>query len=144
MAELASLRIAYGQALADYGAVDPNVVVLDADVSASTQSHYFAARYPSRFFNVGIAEAGMVDVAAGLALGGKVPFVNTFAFLPVLCGFRKRPFGSTRPSSNSVAMTARTTCRGSAEAVKQVARMLLDRSLTSVAARKLQCAASSR
>ena len=41
MTELASFRIAYGQALADYGAVDPNVVVLDADVSASTQSHYF-------------------------------------------------------------------------------------------------------
>jgi transketolase len=77
----ASVRVAYGQALADYGSENPNVVVLDADVSASTQSHYFASRFPERFFNVGVAEAGMVDVAVGLALGGKIPFVNTFAFL---------------------------------------------------------------
>jgi transketolase len=77
----ASVRVAYGQALADYGAVNPDIVVLDADVSASTQTHYFADRFPDRFFNLGVAEAGMVDVAVGLALGGKVPFVNTFAFL---------------------------------------------------------------
>ncbi len=81
MAEMESVRVAYGQALAEYGAVNENVVVLDADVSASTQSHYFAARFPNRFFNVGIAEAGMVDVAVGLALGGKIPFANSFAFL---------------------------------------------------------------
>jgi transketolase len=76
-----SVRIAYGKALAEYGAINENVVVLDADVSASTQSHYFGSKFPNRFFNVGIAEAGMVDVAVGLALGGKVPFVNSFAFL---------------------------------------------------------------
>jgi len=81
MVERASIRVAYGKALADYGAVNSDVVVLDADVSASTQSHYFAARFPERFFNLGVAEAGMVDVAVGLALGGKIPFVNTFAFL---------------------------------------------------------------
>jgi transketolase len=75
------MRVAYGKALADYGALNADLVVLDADVSASTQSHYFAARFPERFFNVGVAEAGMVDVAVGLALGGKIPFVNTFAFL---------------------------------------------------------------
>jgi len=74
-----SMRIAYGQALADYGEVNPDVVVLDADVSASTQTHYFAKRFPDRFFNLGVAEPGMVDVAAGLALGGKIPFANTFA-----------------------------------------------------------------
>jgi transketolase len=76
-----SMRVAYGQALADYGAQNSDVVVLDADVSASTQSHYFAARFPERFFNVGVTEAGMVDMGVGLALGGKIPFVNTFAFL---------------------------------------------------------------
>jgi len=75
------MRIAYGQALADYGEINPDVVVLDADVSASTQTHYFAARFPERFFNVGVAEAGMVDVAVGFALGGKIPFANTFASL---------------------------------------------------------------
>jgi len=75
------MRIAYGQALADYGEINPDVVVLDADVSASTQTHYFAARFPDRFFNIGVAEAGMVDVAVGFALGGKIPFANTFASL---------------------------------------------------------------
>lgn len=81
MAELQSVRVAYGQALAEYGAVNDRVVVLDADVSSSTQSHLFGSKFPNRFFNVGIAEPGMVDMAVGLALGGKIPFVNTFAFL---------------------------------------------------------------
>jgi len=81
MAEMESVRVAYGRALAEYGAENEDVVVLDADVSASTQSHYFGSRFPGRFFNVGIAEAGMVDLAVGLALGGKIPFVNSFAFL---------------------------------------------------------------
>lgn len=75
------MRKAYGEALAELGAADPDVVVLDADVSASTQTWMFAQRYPERFFNLGVAEANMINVAAGLALGGKIPFVNTFAFL---------------------------------------------------------------
>jgi transketolase len=78
------MRLAYGNALEAYGAVNPRVVVLDADVSASTQSSHFARAFPQRFFNVGVAEAGMVDLAVGLALGGKIPFVNTFAFLLTL------------------------------------------------------------
>jgi len=82
--EKASMRAAYGQALATYGAQNARVVVLDADVSASTQSVLFAKAFPDRFFNVGVAEAGMVDVAVGLALAGKIPFVNTFAFLLAL------------------------------------------------------------
>jgi transketolase len=82
--ELMSMRDAYGKALAEYGETNPNVVVLDADVSTSTRTHYFAGRFPDRFFNVGIAEANLVDVAAGLAMAGKVPFANTFAFLIAL------------------------------------------------------------
>ena len=78
MAEIA-MREAYGRALADYGAVNPKLVALDVDTSASTLSNFFAARYPDRFFNVGIAEPSMVDVAAGLALGGFIPFINGFA-----------------------------------------------------------------
>jgi len=84
MQKLESMRVAYGKALADYGAVNQDVVVLDADVSASTQTHFFASRFPNRFFNLGVAEAGMVDVAVGLALAGKIPFANTFAFLIAL------------------------------------------------------------
>ncbi|MDX9954790.1 MAG: transketolase C-terminal domain-containing protein [Anaerolineae bacterium] len=78
MTEL-SMREAYGQALAAYGALNARVVALDVDTSASTLSSFFAARFPERFFNTGIAEPCMVDVAAGLALGGFVPFINGFA-----------------------------------------------------------------
>lgn len=77
-------RQAYGMALADYGDVNPDVVVLDADVSSSTLTAYFARRHPTRFFNVGVTEASMVDVGVGLALGGLIPFVNTFAALLTL------------------------------------------------------------
>ena len=84
MDNLVSMRVEYGKALAAYGEQNRRVVVLDADVSGSTQSHFFAKQHPERFFNLGVAEAGMVDVAAGLALGGYIPFVNTFAFLIAL------------------------------------------------------------
>ena len=77
-------RQAYGVALADYGDANPDVVVLDADVSSSTLTNYFAERHPQRFFNMGVTEASMVDVGVGLALGGKIPFVNTFAALLAL------------------------------------------------------------
>ena len=79
-----SQREAYGRALADYGALDQKVVVLDADTSASTFSSFFAERFPGRFYNIGIAEPCMVDVAAGMALAGLVPFVNGFACLLAL------------------------------------------------------------
>jgi len=81
MERLESMRVAYGKALLDYGTVNQDIVVLDADISASSQTHYFAKRFPERFFNLGVAEAGMIDVAVGLALAGKIPFANTFAFL---------------------------------------------------------------
>jgi transketolase len=78
MAEM-SMREAYGRALADYGETHPDIVALDVDTSASTLSSFFAGRFPGRFFNLGIAEPCMVDVAAGLALGGFIPFINGFA-----------------------------------------------------------------
>lgn len=77
-------RQAYGVALADYGAVNPNVVVLDADVSSSTLTKFFAEQHPDRFYNMGVTEASMVNVGVGLALGGDIPFVNTFAALLTL------------------------------------------------------------
>jgi transketolase len=81
MIKKVSIRKAFGEALADYGAINFNIVVVVADVSASVQTEYFAERFPERFFNVGIAEQGMVDTGVGLALGGMIPFVNTFAGL---------------------------------------------------------------
>jgi transketolase len=75
------MRPAYGQALLKLGQANPDVVALTADVSNSDFSYLFAEAFPDRFFNVGIAEQSLVDVAAGLAYSGKIPFVNAFAFL---------------------------------------------------------------
>lgn len=83
MAEM-PMREYYGRALADYGAVNPAVVVLDADTSSSTLSQFFGQRFPERFFNLGIAEPCLVDVAVGLALEGRIPFANAFAALIAL------------------------------------------------------------
>jgi len=78
------MREGYGRALAEYGALNPNVVVLDVDTSASTLTSFFAERFPDRFFNIGIMEPCMVDVAVGMALAGKIPFANGFAALVAL------------------------------------------------------------
>lgn len=72
-------RDAYGKTLAELGKENPNIVVLDGDVSGSTKSRAFAEVAPERFFNFGIAEANMVSAAAGLASCGKVPFVSSFS-----------------------------------------------------------------
>jgi transketolase len=81
MTTLAPMRLAYGEALVTLGRDRPDVVALSADVSTSDFSWMFAEAFPERFINVGIAEQGLVDVAAGCAYAGLVPFANTFAFL---------------------------------------------------------------
>jgi len=72
-------RDAYGDALVSLGKKRTDVVVLDADLSGSTKTSKFAKAFPDRFFNMGIAEQDMMGTAAGLAVGGKLPFVSTFA-----------------------------------------------------------------
>lgn len=79
MAEKIATRAAYGKALEELATQEPNLVVLDADLSGSTMTKGFGAEHPDRFFDMGIAEANMVGVAAGLATCGKKPFVNSFA-----------------------------------------------------------------
>lgn len=74
-----SIRDAYGDALKEFGSKYEDVIVMDADVSSSTKSGVFGAAYPDRFLNVGIAEANMVAMAAGLSTVGFTPVVNTFA-----------------------------------------------------------------
>lgn len=71
-------RESYGAALVECGA-NPNVVVLDADLSKSTKTDMFKKAYPERFINMGIAEGNMMSVAAGLASTGKTVFASTFA-----------------------------------------------------------------
>ncbi len=72
-------RIAYGSTLVELGKNDDRIVVLDADLGGSTMGKLFEAQYPERYFEMGIAEANMTSVAAGLAQSGKVPFTNSFA-----------------------------------------------------------------
>jgi len=79
MSEMKATRDAYGEALVELGKHNPDIVVLDADLSSSTRTGVFAKEFPERFFNVGIAEANMMGVAAGLARSGKIPFASTFA-----------------------------------------------------------------
>ncbi len=77
--ECKSVRSAYGKTLVELGKINPNIVVLDADLSCSTQTQLFAKEFPERFFDMGIAEQDMMTTAAGLACTGKIPFVSTFA-----------------------------------------------------------------
>jgi transketolase len=83
MTEEVSMREVYGSTLVELGKENKDVVVLDADLSPSTMTKYFAKEFPERFFDCGIAEQNMVGIAAGLASSGKIPFASTFAvFLP--------------------------------------------------------------
>ncbi|MBP1755836.1 MAG: transketolase subunit [Firmicutes bacterium] len=72
-------RVAYGNTLVELGKEDQRIVVLDADLGGSTMGKLFETAYPERHFEMGIAEANMTSVAAGLAQTGKIPFTNSFA-----------------------------------------------------------------
>ena len=85
MSEKKATRVGYGEALVKLGAENDRIVVLDADLSCSTMTAYFAKAYPERFFNSGIAEANMVTMAAGLASVGMIPFCSTFAVFASRC-----------------------------------------------------------
>ncbi len=74
-----STRVAYGRRLAELGESNPKIVVMDADLSGSTQTGIFAKKYPERFFNVGVAEQDLMGTAAGLAQSGFTVFASTFA-----------------------------------------------------------------
>lgn len=78
MGQNISTRVAYGRALEEYGVKD-NIYVFDADLKSCTMTQYFAEKYPERFYNIGIAEANMVDIAAGFATCGAISLVHTFA-----------------------------------------------------------------
>jgi transketolase len=79
-----STREAFGLALAEVGAEHPEIVVVDGDVNNSTRTEHFAKKFPTRFFNVGIAESDMVGIAAGMAGAGKKSWVASFAAF-VMC-----------------------------------------------------------
>lgn len=72
-------RAGFGEGLLEVGQENPNVVALCADLTESLKMDAFAKAFPDRFFQVGIAEANMMGIAAGLTIGGKIPFTGTFA-----------------------------------------------------------------
>ena len=72
-------RESYGNALAELGKVNPDVVVFDADLAGATKTGVFKKAFPERHFDCGIAESNMVGLAAGIATTGKIPFVSSFA-----------------------------------------------------------------
>ena len=76
---LKATRQSYGEALAELGEENEDVVVLDADLSGATKTNLFAKRFPKRFFDMGIAEQDMISTAAGMATCGKIPYASTFA-----------------------------------------------------------------
>ncbi|MDR1249704.1 MAG: transketolase family protein [Treponema sp.] len=86
MGEKKSTRVAYGSALCEFGH-NPKIVALDADLASCTMSEIFAQKYPERFFNVGIAEANMIDMAAGFATTGKIAFCHSFAMFTAGRGY---------------------------------------------------------
>ena len=79
MAEKKATRAVYGEMLVELAEKYPELIVLDADLSSATMTKGFAKAYPERFLDMGIAEANMIGVAAGLATCGKKPFANSFA-----------------------------------------------------------------
>ena len=72
-------RAAFGEAILELGEKDRDLLVLDADLSKSTNTQKFSKKFPDRWFEVGIAEANMIGIGAGLALSGKKPFICSFA-----------------------------------------------------------------
>ena len=77
--ELKDTRSGFGDGLTELGRKNKNVVALCADLTGSLKMNQFKKENPSRFFQVGIAEANMMGIAAGLTIGGKIPFTGTFA-----------------------------------------------------------------
>ncbi len=77
--KMAATREGYGSGLVEAGQKDPRVVVLCADLTESTQSHFFAEKFPERFIEIGVAEQNLALVASGLANYGKIPFIASYA-----------------------------------------------------------------
>jgi len=94
-------RDAYGKALAELGRRNPNIVVLDADLSKSTKTAVFAKEFPERFFTCGIAEADMVGIAGGMAASGKIPFASSFSAFLMCKGFDQLRVAVALPGVNA-------------------------------------------
>jgi transketolase len=99
MAE-ASTRETYGKTLVELGRQNKDIVVLDADVSPSTMTSFFAREFPERFFNCGLEEQNMIGIAAGLAASGKIVFATTFVVFVVCRCFDQLRLCISQPDLN--------------------------------------------
>ncbi|MGB5926126.1 MAG: transketolase family protein [Dehalococcoidia bacterium] len=99
MAE-ASTREIYGKTLVELGRQNKDIVVLDADVSPSTMTNFFAREFPERFFNCGLQEQNMIGIAAGLAASGKTVFASSFAVFVVCRCFDQLRLCISQPNLN--------------------------------------------
>jgi len=99
MAE-ASTRETYGKILVELGRQNKDIVVLDADVSPSTMTNFFAREFPERFFNCGLEEQNMVSIAAGLAASGRIVFVSSFVVFVVCRCFDQLRLCISQPNLN--------------------------------------------
>ncbi len=96
----AATREAFGRVLVELGRENQDIVVCDADLSHSTMTTYFAKEFPDRFFSIGIAEANMVGIAAGLASAGKIPFASSFSAFVMNKGFEQMRVCAAYPKVN--------------------------------------------
>lgn len=96
----AATREAFGKAILELGRSNPDVVVLDADLSKSTYTEKFSKEFPDRFVECGIAEADMVAVGAGMASFGKIPFVSSFSVFVINKGFEQLRVTAAYPHVN--------------------------------------------
>ncbi|MBI4431350.1 MAG: transketolase family protein [Candidatus Omnitrophica bacterium] len=99
-------RDAYGDVLVELGRENPDIVVLDADLSKSTKTAAFGKAFPDRFFNCGIQEANMVGIAAGLSYCGKISFVSSFACFLTCKGYDQLRMSVAFPSANVKVVTS--------------------------------------
>lgn len=96
----ASTRETYGKTLVELGRKSKDIVVLDADLSPSTMTSFFAREFPERFFNCGLQEQNMIAIAAGLAVSGKTAFASTFAVFAVCRCFDQLRLCVSQPNLN--------------------------------------------
>src|SRR5271157_5333629 len=96
----AATREAFGRTVVELGRENRDIVVCDADLSKSTMTTYFAKEFPDRFFSLGIAEANMVGIGAGLACAGKIPFVSSFSAFVINKGFEQLRVCVAYPRTN--------------------------------------------
>ncbi|MBI3315495.1 MAG: transketolase family protein, partial [Candidatus Omnitrophica bacterium] len=99
-------RDAYGKALVELGKENPNVVVLDADLSKSTRTDAIGNAFQGRFIDIGIQEANLVGIASGLASCGKIPFISSFACFLMCKGYEQLRMGVAFPELNVKVVTS--------------------------------------